>query len=756
MSQKTADEAISAAEALVRDMIAGVERTRGGGELGEERRKNFDSILRFAKKAFPHWVPASFSDLHRHLDFVGRMIALGGGGAKRVTLAPRGNAKSTIVSKIYTMWAIAHQEEIFNESGRRIDCIILLSYALALPVSFMLDIRRELESNDYLQEYYPEICGQGDRWTERHIRTRNGVHVGAGSTGGSIRGFIKEASRPKLVICDDLESMEHAQTIGQRDKAEKWLDEDVIHASAADADVWVVGTLVHRDSLLARLAKGNWDESRFEAVIRWADNQDIWDEWREIYLDKEGELADSQIYADTLWKATGTWLRAEAAKGGEIEQIAWPLLPRFEEDWGRVVGEKPKRRMALRNSLISALNFCRNFSVEIERGDFSEVVDFWERCVFEPIREIKGRKSKAWEFFQEHKREMLAGTMVLWPEVEPYYKLMCQKADTRRVASWFQEKQNKILASEDAVFGKNVWTFWEAPKNPGPRNMLDTIMADAAQQRSQGHKLDLVLFMALDPSMGKESKKHDPAAIGIVARMPNGRWRIVWAFIRRDKPSAMFTRLLDYQRIYKCKVVVIEANQFQELYADQIGDAARVLGEPLPYKKKKNLEKKELRIMGLEPHVAAGNIEYPARIVGDGERQEAIPALPTLWEHFSCFGETDVHDDGPDVIEMAFSGGMKWLEGVPLLAETEYVGDGVLDDMEAVVFEDPKDAECPHCGARLIEGSYVCTECELEIEGGAKIPGPYRDPAEEERQKARQARARKMSMIQKALLGKFR
>jgi len=733
------------------DVEEAFERGRGGGASGEERDANFDSILRFAKKAFPHWVPAEFSDLHRHLDFIGRMIATGKGDARRVTLAPRGNAKSTLVSKIYVMWVIAHNDRIMRESGRRIGCIVLLSYELSLPIGFIIDIRRELEGNEYLAEHYPEICGQGDKWTEKHIRTKNGVHVGAQSTGKSIRGFIKEASRPDLILCDDLESMEHAQTLGQRDKAEKWLDEDVIHAGSSTVDVWVVGTLVHRDSLLARLAKGNWDESKFEAVIRWADNQDRWDEWQGKYLDKEGELGDARLLSDRLWVEAGGWLMAEAAKEGDVERIAWPLLPRFEEAWAKVVGEMPSRRMALRNSVISAINFCRNFDVEIGRGDFSEVVDYWERCVFEPIREIKGRKSNAREFFEEHKEEMLAGTMVLWPDVEPYYKLMCQKADTRRVASWYQEKQNKILASEDAVFGKNVWTFWEAPKNPGPQNMLDTIMADAEQQRAKGYKLDLVLFMALDPSMGKESKKHDPAAIGIVARMPNGRWRIVWAFIRRDKPSAMFHRLLMYQKIYHCRLVVIEANQFQELYADQIGEAARVLGEPLPYKKKKQTENKELRIMGMEPHVAAGNLEYPARIVGDGERQEAVPALQTLWEHFSCFGEKDVHDDGPDVIEMAFSGGQKWLAGVPIMPETEYIErEREPTDYERI-FAEHEPAECPHCWQKLPEGANICRHCEREIPGGAKIHVEPEDPAEAEEQKRQREKAKRMDMIQKAL-----
>ena len=71
-------------------------------------------------------------------------------------------------------------------------------------------------------------------------------------------------------------------------------------------------------------------------------------------------------------------------------------------------------------------------------------------------------------------------------------------------------------------------------------------------------------------------------------------------------------------------------------------------------------------------------------------------------------------------------------------------------------FQKIMNGECPHCGGDLLEGSTICEHCEQEIPGGAKTQGPYRDPYEEDRQKARKARAAKMDMIQKALMSRFK
>jgi len=212
--RKTVKGACTPVLATLRDRGGGGPRVPPPDDFDEEREANYNSIIRFGQRAFPHWIRAECSQFHRHVDRTAQRMLKGPGSHKRADMAPRANAKSTWISNVLPIWIAAHAERLEQEHDRLFRCILIISYAISLPSSFVRNIRRELEGNDYLARYYPEIHGEGgDKWTQTSIRTKNGIWIIAGAIGGNLRGKIEESHRPELTVLDDTESAEQAQTL---------------------------------------------------------------------------------------------------------------------------------------------------------------------------------------------------------------------------------------------------------------------------------------------------------------------------------------------------------------------------------------------------------------------------------------------------------------------------------------------------------------------------------------------------------------
>lgn len=604
-------------------------------QIAAERSANFDDIGRFARKAFPEWVDAPDSRLHRFLDRVGRKLALSQEKTVRADKAPRGHAKSTRVSKVFPLWIVCHQPEIAEQRGRRCDFILLVSNHLQLPKAFMGDIKRQLLANPYLERYYPEVMGQGSKWTEELFRTANGVWVLAGSTGRNIRGASQDGHRPQIVICDDLENLENVQTLEQRNKAEKWFDEDLRPVVDKGASIWVVGNLIHKDSLLMRLSKKE-DGTTFRAILQWSPERELWDEWTNLYLDMQGETGQILDRSAALWQEThGLLLGAD----GDVDEAMDRLRGPWRRAWRKVVDELPSER-DLRNSLGDCLEFVRAYEHALPDG-FESIADEWDGAVAEPLRHVVGRRTVARQFFEQHQEAMLQDTRVLWPEWEPYYDLMCQLVSAARAASFWQEKQNQPIAAEEQTFREDSWRMWEAEAHPSPASMRDLFPEGS------------VFVAGVDPSMGKQSRKNDPWAIVVLGGVPGEFCRLAWARIKWQRVSVLLDELIRLHRVFDFQMIGFETNQAQAFMADEAVELSRRLNVNLPIVRIDSKVKKEIRIQGMEPVVANGYVEYPGRRISSGDQQLA-PLFQTLWDQFLGFGAGGDHDDGPDAFEMAY------------------------------------------------------------------------------------------------------
>lgn len=259
----------------------------------------------FARTYFPHYVRHDNAALHDYLyrqfpEIVGNAI-----GDHEAIAAPRGNAKSTIVTQIGTIWCLVTDR-------KKYPVIIMDALDQALP---MLEaIKAELEFNPRLIMDFPEATGQGRVWQVGTIVTANDAKVQVFGSGKRMRGLRHGPHRPDLVICDDLENDENVRSPEQRDKLEAWLKKTVLSLGAADdsMDVIVIGTILHYDSVLNRLINNPlWKSRKFRAIIEWPHNMSLWDKWEELLLN-EGESVALAFYQE----------RQAAMDEGAI--VSWP------------------------------------------------------------------------------------------------------------------------------------------------------------------------------------------------------------------------------------------------------------------------------------------------------------------------------------------------------------------------------------------------------------------------------------------------
>lgn len=263
------------------------------------RKQAFNDFRFFARTYFPHYIKHAEAALHTYLYERLPEVVDNGEGDHEAIAAPRGNAKSTLVTQIFVIWCIV--------TGRKHYPIIIMD-ALDQAATMLEAIKAELAFNPRLMMDFPEASGQGRVWQVGTIITANDVKVQAFGSGKRMRGLRHGPHRPDLVIGDDLENDENVRSPEQRDKLESWLKKTVLSLGAADdtMDVIIIGTILHYDSVLSRLLNNPlWTCKKFRSIERWPDNMALWDKWEEALLNLGPEVALAFYQANKLEMEAG-------------------------------------------------------------------------------------------------------------------------------------------------------------------------------------------------------------------------------------------------------------------------------------------------------------------------------------------------------------------------------------------------------------------------------------------------------------------
>lgn len=281
------------------------------------RAKVFDPVggyEYFVNTYFPHYVRSvSKSQLHEYLFNILPQVLQSPQGRHEAIAAPRGEAKSTLVTQLFTIYCIVTAQKHY--------CLLVMdSIDQAYP---MLEaIKAELEFNPRLKTDFPEACGQGRVWQAGTVVTANDIKVQVAGSGKKLRGLRHGPYRPDLTVLDDIENDEQVRNPEQRDKLDAWLKKTVLPLGGVGQkyDVVYIGTILHYDSVLNRtLNNPFWHSVKFKAMLKWPHNMALWDEW-EAVLRNNGKAGEDM--ADAFYQAN----QAEMDAGAQTSWAARGVL----------------------------------------------------------------------------------------------------------------------------------------------------------------------------------------------------------------------------------------------------------------------------------------------------------------------------------------------------------------------------------------------------------------------------------------------
>ena len=273
--------------------------------------------------------------------------------------------------------------------------------------------------------------------------------------------------------------------------------------------------------------------------------------------------------------------------------------------------------------LVNVLYNRSDFRTKVYRAviDPPENTELWERCRKIYVdHENPNRAADAAEFYEKHRPEMDKGARVLWPEVQPLYKLMAWKWDNGSKA-FNTEYMNNPVDTESMIFNPEKFTYYN-------------IRPDITQRR-------YTTSMGVDFAMGKQ--RGDYSAIAIIARdKETGISFVVEAWGARISPDGFIAKIIELVTEYQPDVIAAEAQAAQEFFVDTLKRRLVDIGYPAHTRVKKVVQRsrKELRIEAMLPDIENETLRF--------NRSHAL-----LLEQFELYPQG--HDDLPDALEMAYS-----------------------------------------------------------------------------------------------------
>ncbi len=236
-------------------------------------------------------------------------------GSHLAVAAPRGHAKSTLVTLAYVLWALVCKKEPF---------IVVASGTVDQAKKLLEHVKRQIEENQLLREDFPELkkATRITPWRSGTILLPNNHTLQSFASNQNLRGVRHGKDRPTLIIADDMEDKLHVASEEQRAKVADWFTSTLLKAGTPETNVIVVGTVFHHDSLLANLldpAKSpGWKPMRYRAVEEMSGRPDLWERWGAI-------MRSQSIYEGATGDEAATkFLKMHSGEMLAGTKVLWP------------------------------------------------------------------------------------------------------------------------------------------------------------------------------------------------------------------------------------------------------------------------------------------------------------------------------------------------------------------------------------------------------------------------------------------------
>lgn len=236
----------------------------------------------FLRTYLPEHCFLPFSSMHDEV-FAVLKIATATRGLRVCIAAPRDHAKSTIVTLGYILWCLCYGHEKY---------IVIISNSSDQAKEKLLSIRAALETNDRLKQDFPEVCGtdESDKprpWRENQILTHSGATVRALGSDMQVRGRLFRGHRPSLIVVDDLEDDTEVRIALSREKKRDWFERAVMKSGSPSTNIFVLGNIMHYDSLLAHLVNPRkspmWRGMLYKAILAEPEHPELWQQWENLH-----------------------------------------------------------------------------------------------------------------------------------------------------------------------------------------------------------------------------------------------------------------------------------------------------------------------------------------------------------------------------------------------------------------------------------------------------------------------------------------
>lgn len=309
-----------------------------------ERRKmvlNLDFTF-FAYTYFPHHIRGESSSFQAHFCRTFPSTLAQEAGSKQFWVAPRGEAKSSLLTKVGPVFiavlGLLQRPEIRAAVGidkipAFLDYVVLLGAETKLPTKLLMVIKTELESNAMLRMDFPEVCGRGPVWKVGELVTRTNVKIEPFGAEQAIRGTFHGASRPKILLGDDLITDKEAKSPTERDNRWDWIEKAIDYLGPPDGSVKFmgVGTILNKDDPISR-AKNTigYKVHHFKAIEQFPIHDDLWARCEEIMRNQdpkaERQADDKGIMLDETELPSYKFYLKNKKRMDKGAVVSWPSV----------------------------------------------------------------------------------------------------------------------------------------------------------------------------------------------------------------------------------------------------------------------------------------------------------------------------------------------------------------------------------------------------------------------------------------------
>lgn len=237
------------------------------------------------------WGYLMFPDYFRDKppDFHKQIIRNALSNKRLAIVAPRGHAKSTLVSFLYAFHALCFKKKHY---------IMLVGNTGDKTAEHIQNMTAQIRNNRYLKLFHGRMQFLSNSKDTINIQHDDGFTCRVRAIGikeiGKLRGTKEGAYRPDLIILDDVDDDELVKNAERRRGLQDDIDTALFPMGDKHTQFLAVGTVLHDDCQIAKMVNPDmypgWKKMFFRAVIDETTKEVLWDEcksYEELMLIKQ-------------------------------------------------------------------------------------------------------------------------------------------------------------------------------------------------------------------------------------------------------------------------------------------------------------------------------------------------------------------------------------------------------------------------------------------------------------------------------------